>query len=403
MAAFAEPIWEYLLNTLYCPKTKLFYDYAVPGKIGKFEEYLPAPALIRAQIPNPCGWGTGMEDAMILGGVLLDALITCYGSTRDERIPAFASDVFEGMKTCASVSSSKGFLARSVSPVDGVTHYGDSSRDQYTHWIVSAVKYYESELSSDADKAFIRQALCAFAGRAKNNVTAEHGWNLLREDGGRGIATGMWENVAPHEAMRLPMFYLAAWKIGGDEQFAPLYRQFRDEAMAQSEKIELERYGRIFAIHQMQLSLRFVYDYDTDEDFKRPCLALMKKAAAFGRSKALQFAETNTTPENRKLMEHQAAPWDQTPAWLNGVLDGYAYYSPMHFKSLAAWASPAAWLIRDLSDAVSLYAACPEASYDEALMQALKRMSEAIDYQKHCSDAPAFLLLPYYLLKQMQN
>ncbi len=156
-------IWDYIFDNLYCDKTKLIYDYVVPEYKGDFEKYLPTVDHIKAQIPNPCGWGSGMEDSMINAGVLISAAIDAYELEGDETYLTYIKNLFEGMKTCAAVSDSEGFLARSVSPVDGVAHYCDSSRDQYTHWIYTAAKYHDSGLASDEDKAFIKKVLCAFA------------------------------------------------------------------------------------------------------------------------------------------------------------------------------------------------------------------------------------------------
>lgn len=395
-----KAIWEYLIHNLFCERTKLFYDFVDVDNRGRFENYLPNPTLIRHCVPNPCGWGSGMEDSMINGSCMLEAAIRAYTLTHDNRLPILAKKFFEGMKTCASVSESEGFLARSVSPADGKTHYIDSSRDQYTHWISAAVFYYRSGLADEEDMEFIRGALCAFAKRCRKNVTAENNWNLMREDGKRGIVTSMW-NVQPHEMMRLPMFYLAAWKLGGDESFKEDYLNFRDTALEASENIILDSYERLFPINQMQISLKFVYEHDSDKAFRHSCYRLMKKCADYGYLKTIELSHRNTT--NKELLCEKAKPWNKLSAAYQEFFEGYAYYIPMGFKCLAPGSLRSAWLIREIGDAAAVYTALPDAEYPEEFVGAIKKTVCTLNLEEHTSDAPIYLLNPYYITQIEKN
>ena len=397
-----EKIWKYMLDNLFSKETNLFYDYIVPEKRGDFSSYLPSVDLIKKGIPNPCGWGTGMEDSMINGSVMLEAALTGYNVTKDERLLDLAKEFFKGLKLCASISESEGFLARSVSPIDGKTHYFDSSRDQYTHWIFSAVKYFESGYASSEEKDFIKKALIGFARRGKKNVCEEKGWNLLREDGGTGFVTGLW-NAAAHEMMRLPMFYLAAWKIGGDESFKEDYLSFRDEGLVASEAIVYRDNMRPFAFGQMQLSLKFCYDHDEDSAFKERCLKLLKQNGEYGLREAVKRAKENLIKENFDIIHTKATPWNETPAWYNGYLSDYPYFVPMHFKSLFPQGLKGAWHIRDIGDAASVYLNSPECEYIEELLNALESAMEYVDTEKYTADAVCYLLTPYYKLLKMKN
>lgn len=390
-------IWDYMLTNLFCEKTNLFYDYIVPEKRGEFEKYLPIPEYIEKQIPNPCGWGTGMEDSMINGSVMLDAALLAYEFTNDENYKELAKKFFKGLKHCATISESKGFLARSVSPVDGKSHYIDSSRDQYTHWVCSCAFYHDSKLSDAEEKKAIEEILLSFALRARENVCEEKGWNMLREDGGQGFVTALW-NAAPHEMMRLPMIYLAAWKIAGDESFREDYLKYRDKGMEESEKIVYRDNMRPFAFGQMQLSLRFCYDYDNDAIFRERCLKLMKQNAEYALNKAIDCAKRNLTTENFDIIHSKATPWNETPAWFNGYLSEYAYFVPMHYKSLFTQGLKGAWHIRDIGDAASIYMNLPGAEYKAELKEALISAMEYVDTEKYNSDAVCYLLTPYYKL-----
>ncbi len=397
-----KKIWNYMLSNLFSEKTNLFYDYIVPEKRGEFERYLPTPEYISKQIPNPCGWGTGMEDSMINGSVMLDAALLGFELTKDENFKELAKKFFKGLRHCATISESKGFLARSVSPVDGKTHYIDSSRDQYTHWVCSCSKYHDSELSDADEKKAIKEILLSFALRARENVTEEKGWNMLREDGGQGFVTALW-NAAPHEMMRLPMIFLAAWKISGDESFKEDYLKFRDEGLLASEAIVYRDNMRPFAFGQMQLSLRFCYDYDGDKAFRERCLKLMNQNAEYGINKALLSAKENLTEENFETIHSKATAWNETPAWFNGYLSNYAYFVPMHYKSLFAQGLKGAWYIRDIGDAASVYLNSPDAVYSRELKEALIRAMEYVDTEKYNSDAVCYLLTPFYKLLEMEK
>ena len=111
--------WRMSFEKLYCEKTKLFYDYLAEDAPDGAISNLPDPETIRLQIPNPCGWGTGMEDSVLNGGIMLEALVTLYQKTRDTEILPVLHEVFEGFLACATVSDQEGFLARSISPADG--------------------------------------------------------------------------------------------------------------------------------------------------------------------------------------------------------------------------------------------------------------------------------------------
>lgn len=89
-----EKIWSYLMDNLFCKKTMLFYDFINTENRGKFENYLPTPEQIKRSVPNPCGWGTGMEDSMIHGGTMLEAALTAYDIYKDKRLLDLAKKFF---------------------------------------------------------------------------------------------------------------------------------------------------------------------------------------------------------------------------------------------------------------------------------------------------------------------
>ncbi len=396
----ANQAWEYLYSKFFYEKTNLFYDYRISQDADGLISHLPPPEHIRRSIPNPCGWGSGMEDSMISGGLALDLIIHRYDIEKDPDLIPVAQRIFQGMYHCATVSDCKGFLARSVSPVDGITHYMDSSRDQYTHWVFSALHYYHSSIISEKEKTQIQEVLIAFAKRAEQNITEENSWNYLREDGKRGAVVGMWGNIHPHEAFRLPMIYLAAWEVSRNQHFCDLYLQFRDKALEKSESIDLVNAPPLlFGLSQMMHSLRFAYDYDPDEAFQVRCLALMQRLARYGYDKAIEHAKENSKPENVELLNYIPKPWNEVPAYLDLILDDYAYFVP---SQLFTWRPNLGMARRNLAnvgDAASVFALCPDTLYDEELMQAVTTMLDVVDYEKHYTNGPLYLLAAYWALK----
>ena len=63
--------WKGIREQLFDPRTNLFYDYTTSHDRAQKFRYLPAPEEVAADFPNPCGWGTGMEDCMLNAGSAL--------------------------------------------------------------------------------------------------------------------------------------------------------------------------------------------------------------------------------------------------------------------------------------------------------------------------------------------
>lgn len=185
---------------------------------------------------------------MLSGGTALDALIADYNVTGDASLKAIADKLFKGMMLCANCGKTHGFIARAVSPKDGVSHYTDTSRDQYTHWVYAAIRLYNSSLCDNGQKAHIRRVLVALAERCETNVTKENDYNILRDDGKKGLVGKMWGDIGPHEYLRLPMFYLAAYHVSGDGHWKEMCFKYRDEAL---EKSELKENRALYPIREI--------------------------------------------------------------------------------------------------------------------------------------------------------
>ena len=88
-------LWEYIFDVLFCEETNLIYEhrtsYAENGNVVD----LPTSEAISIQMPNPCGWGTGMEDCATDAGIMLDAIINRYAVTHESSMREYAEKIFK--------------------------------------------------------------------------------------------------------------------------------------------------------------------------------------------------------------------------------------------------------------------------------------------------------------------
>ena len=131
-------VWERFCHS----STMLFYDYISSYEKGKELSHLPTTKEIKEQYPNPCGYGTGMEDCMILSGTMLETIVDRYETTGETQMNEYASNLFKGIVSCSLIESCPGFVARGICVEDDKSFYINSSRDQYTHAVYGLWKYY---------------------------------------------------------------------------------------------------------------------------------------------------------------------------------------------------------------------------------------------------------------------
>ncbi len=277
-----QDAWDFVFTKLVHPATNQIYDFRTSEDDDGAFRHLPTPEEIAACIPNPCGWKSGMEDSDINGGIMLDAAIYRYEAEGDESVKKYIYQLYDGLMLNASVSEQEGFLARAVLPYDGKSHYINPSRDQYTHWIYAMVHFYNSSLSSKAQKDLIREKLVSMAKKAEHDVTAENDYSLLREDGKPAkVCSMIYGGVRWHEALRMQMFYMAAYHVSGDAHWLDMYRSVRDWGLEKSEAIQFgfNNYADVFCLMQMQYSARLIYDYEEDAEYKQRYLTLLNRIA----------------------------------------------------------------------------------------------------------------------------
>lgn len=391
-----EHAWIFIWNRLFDERTCMFYNYLVGDEPDAAVKYLPEPELIRLGIPNPGGYGTGMEDCMLNAGLMMDAVVARYEATGDAGMRAYAEKIWRGMELAASVSPGKGFLPRGVSPADCRSHYIDTSRDQYTNWWYGACRLYYSDLSNKEQRESVRRLLTGMAEKMQAEVIPENGWSFLREDGERGFAGQMWGNVDPHEALRLPMLYLLTWKTTGNPHWRDLYFRYRDDALRKtSGYVPLS--GPTYAALQLQYSLRLVCDLDDDPAVRESCLSLMRKNAEPNEAMAVRKAEQLMTPEGAGWLRIPYVSWKQAKARYSGCRGGKAYFvpEPSDFREDLAY-----YPLRAVGEGIAVAATCPGWKVSEQSRKILCQMTNFVDYRQHDTCAPIALVEAYWLSSQ---
>lgn len=308
-----DQAWQVAWDSFFQKDVQTFMDYLSSYEKGKELAHLPTAEEVGRQYPNPCGYSTGMEDGMIVGGAMLSLICDRFAVTGEESMRDDAAQVFGGMHRCATVHGVPGFIARNVCPEDRKSIYLNSSRDQYTHFVHGLWKYYHSPLVTPTTKAEIRSILAAVADRMIALVTPENDYDFCRADGQRcplGICR-MW-NVQAHEAARLPMIYAAAWDATGDGRYRQQWRKYVAEAVAQSAAPVESKPA--YALLQMQCSLELLYALEPDKDLKNTISATMRHVSSLAerRLAATLKAIAQKSPEEMRML---GPDWRQVKEW----------------------------------------------------------------------------------------
>jgi hypothetical protein len=385
LTAQIDRAWDVTWSRFYLPKVQTFADYLSSYEKGKEQAHLPTAAEVKRQFPNPCGYGTGMEDGAILGGAMLSVLCDRFAVTGDESLRGRAADVFAGLKRCATVHGVRGFVARNVCPEDGVSVYPNSSRDQVTHFVHGIWQYYHSPLADDAAKAQIRTVLADVAERMIEFVTPANDYDFLRADGQRcwlGICR-MWK-VQAHEAARLPMIYAAAWDVTREERYRTEWRQYVVEAIEQS--ATPDPYKPAYALLQMQCSLEVLHALEPDPALKATIHTRMLhvRELAAKRFKSVLANIAKKSPEDMCMV---GPDWRNVPEWK----DQKGYPNPQWGPFREIW-----HLTREAGEsALVLFMVDPD-SVPEAQRAALRGLVGDFDYLHNSSCGIIYHLAAYW-------
>ena len=391
----SKAVYALLKEDFFDLRTRLIYDLRTTLENDGAIRDLPTPEEIAGHIPNPNGWHTGMEDSVLNGGYLFDALLLRAKRTGEQWALDFMREVLNGFYLCATISPDKGFLARSVSPFDGKSYYIDSSRDQYTHAVWSLTSFFDNDFATEDDRQRISSILAAFSDRAFVNAVPAHDFNLLRADGGRGMVMKVWGGVAGHECLRLPMIYLAAFHVTGDETHLKRYKAVRDKGIEMTSSLP-QKQSRTFIYTQSQLSARLLYEYEIDETYRGKYLDILRfTCASLPTDTASKVMDDIANGHDYNVL---CPPWRTLPmTYMSGApLDGVPYFFP---ERPAAFEDGVLWAINNLSDSILSRFLCPGMPPGEEEAAALDALFGAIDFAHHGSASPVRMLNAYEALQ----
>ena len=394
-----DKAWNFVFDKLVHPNTNQIYDYRSSEDGDGAFRHLPTPEEMAKCIPNPCGWYTGMEDADINGGIMLDATIERIEVTGDKSLMKYIDILYDGLMLNTRVSEQKGFLARTVHPSDRKSHYMNSSRDQYTHWIFGMCHYYDSGLCTDERREEIRRVLVSFAEKAERDVTEEHDMSLVREDGMPAIVCRMkGEKLVWLETNRLQMFYLAAYHVSGDSHWLDMYHKERDWGLDKAEQIEFDMnfFKGVFALMQMQLSLRLLWNYETDESYRKRYKALMERVAE-ATEEYLPVARDNLKAYPN---ETTVIPWREVPEEHREVTRiTHGYPVNMHYVYRARGNDLHTYL-RNASEGLIAQNLCPDWKIKKEQEMTFYEVIGYLDFEKAYNYYPVAFCGAYWALRQ---
>jgi hypothetical protein len=382
-----EVIW----SRFYLPSVQTFGDYLSSYEAGREQAHLPKAEEVKRQYPNPCGYSTGMEDGAILGGAMLSLLCDRFEVTGEESLRARASDVFAGLRRCATVHGVRGFVARNVCPEDSESVYINSSRDQVTHFVHGLWKYYRSPLADEETRKQIREVLADVAERMIEFVTPENNFDFMRADGKPcplGICR-MWE-VQAHEAARLPMIYAAAWDATGEERYREQWRKYVSEAVAQSATPGENKPA--YALLQMQCSLEVLHELETDPALKVTIQERMLHVRELGAKRFLWVlqAMAKKSPEEMQML---GPDWRHVPEWK----DQKGYPNPQWGPYREIW-----HLTREAGESAVILFMVDPSLVSDAERDSLRNLLGHFDYLHNSSCGIVYHLAAYWKARRFQ-
>ncbi|MFA5190403.1 MAG: DUF6259 domain-containing protein [Verrucomicrobiia bacterium] len=361
----ADEAWRAAWDRFYDDRTHLFYDFVCSYDPAKRLAALPTSKETSQQFPNPNGWGTGMEDCAISGGLMMSMVCDRFAVTGDPKLRTSAKKIFDGLALLGTLSPSEGFVIRGVCPSDKQSHYCESSRDQYTWHVYGLWRYYHSPLCQPAEKAAIRKIITAICSRLERNVVAANNYCIGKETGTfDGLVDKMWETLA-HEIARLPMIYAIGADVTGDSHWANLARRYSPEAAVKSK----EQSTKIpYALLQQQTSLEVLYQLEKSPELKKQWLEAMLLVA----DRAKVFFT--------KCLKYQPptgnAVWFDWRAW--GFHKSAIYKVPNRPEAILMEDRT----IREPAEAALVQLLCPQPSLTPEQLALVKQMIAQVDYDK---------------------
>jgi len=254
---YRQTIWSYATTKLFCSETGLFYDYLSSTEQSRRFDYLPNVAECRAGFPNPCGWGTGMEDCMLNAGSALEIIVRL----KVDPEWTLTAKIVDGIKRCTTVHGQPGFVVRGISPRSSEGYYINSSRDQFTLAVYGLWRLIHANAVTLPDmlRKECSVLLTTIADYCRKQVTPANDYDLRRLDGRPALVSRLWQ-CDSHEMLRLPMIYAAAYAASGATVYRELAERFLPEGIERTLTMSNAENWWDLPTVQMQLSVLLLRD-----------------------------------------------------------------------------------------------------------------------------------------------
>lgn len=254
-AAAAALAAQHIRSSFLHADTQMFYDFAWAGRGF---DLLPTPDEVARGFPNAAGWGTGMENPALNAGQHLAGVVLRHRLGGDPQAAREARLLVGGLLRLLAAARSPGFLPRGLA-LDGVSHYTNSSIDQYTMVLYGLYQYHRSGLATTEEQQRI--------GAAWHQVLARWegaGWEDRRENG-EAAFFGDIGALGPDRAPRLLAALLGGWALTGEVRWRDAYLEKTREADgARLQPGMPPARSALYVADQNQVAWRLLADLDDD-------------------------------------------------------------------------------------------------------------------------------------------
>jgi hypothetical protein len=293
-AAAAQHIRQSFLHA----DTQMFYDYAW-GDRGF--DLLPTPEEVGRTFPNAAGWGTGMENPALSAAQHLPAVLLRHQLGGDPAAVAEARFLVGGLLRLFDAASSPGFLPRGLG-LDGVSHYTNSSVDQYTMVFYGLYKYHESGIATPAEQRSIQRVWHQVLLRWQ-----AAGWQDLREDGTAAFF-GDIGALRPDRSSRLLAALLGGWALTGEECWRQVYlEKVEEQDRARLAPALPAASSALYVADQNQVAWRLLADLEDDPALRAEYRSRLVETAAHVSERLLLYRDFDAGAHAAALA---ASDWD---------------------------------------------------------------------------------------------
>lgn len=398
-----EQAWQSTWDSLFCPETNLFYDYITSRDPAKRFAHLPTADEIARQFPNPGGWGTGMEDSMLNAGSAMDILSLRRELTGDAAALPQAQRVLDGMFRCCTVHGVSGFVVRSLLPADGRSCYFNSSRDQFTLCVYGGWRFLRSFPDADRESTNKARSMLVDIARYCEQTLVEGNGDLRRLDGGPALVSSVL-NTAAHEALRLPMFYAAAWVASGDRHWHDLCLRYARQGLQQTLAMDPSHPWWDIELSQMQLSLELLRDAEPTlrSGYDRAMQLTAQLAEKYLRSELARAASFDggwaTLNTDWRRMPMVIREETLRPPHTSAIFGGFPYLMPQFD---AKYMRPYS-MLRAIGNYLYTVLLCRDFPISPELPTQIAALAAEPDLLRHGSDATIKLLHGYWIARRRQ-